>query len=141
MKYYTIGIEVCLILEYSSSFLCQTHEVTDVFVRSDHLNLGNWFFDMDIGSGLREVFRIRDIEICCLASFVVDELGARTWIISTFISTDEYSVCHLWTRDDDVHIVLTPETLLDDVEMEESEESTTESISKSWRCFVFYDKG
>ena len=137
MEYNTVCIEIGLVLEYSSSLLRETHEISDVFIRGDHLDLGNRFFDMDVGSGLREVFWIRYIKVCCLASFVIDEFRARTWIIRALISSDEDSVCHLWTRDDDVHIVFTPETFLDYVEMEKSEESTAESISKSWRCLMF----
>jgi hypothetical protein len=144
MKHNTIGIEVGLVFKYSSSFLCEVHEVPDIVVRGDHLNFGNRFFDVDVCSRLREVFRIGYIEICVYLSIseltttslssniivicyidessdisrVSDNLRMCARIVCSLVSLDENLVCHLWARDDDVHIMFAPEPLLYDVEMQ-----------------------
>lgn len=64
MEYYTIGIEVGLVFKYSSALLSEVHEVTDIVIRGDHLDLGNRLLDMDVGSRFWEVFGIRYIEVC-----------------------------------------------------------------------------
>lgn len=91
MKYDTIGIEIGLVFKYSSALLCEIHEVTDIVVRGDHLDLGNRFFDVDVGSRLREVFGIGYIEVCVDLS--IGELTAAS--LSAYIlfvsDTDESS--------------------------------------------------
>jgi hypothetical protein len=134
---YPICIEIGLVFEYSSTFLGESHEIPDILIRSDHLYLGNWFFDMDIGSRFWYILGIRDIEICTLSSSELDEFPSRSWIESYFVSSDEELVGNLWTCDNHIHIILPPESLLHDIEMEKSEESTTESISQCRRCLVF----
>ena len=140
MEDHTVGIEIGLVFEYSSAFLCESHQVPDILIRCDHLDLRNWFLDMDIGSRLRYILRIGYIEIGTLATTEFDEFTTGSWIECNLISSDQELVRDLWTRDDHVHIILSPETLLHDIEMEESEESTTISISESWRCLVFCDE-
>jgi hypothetical protein len=49
-------IEIRLVFKYSTAFLRQCHEVSDIFIRSDHFDLGDWLFDMDIGTRFWEVF-------------------------------------------------------------------------------------
>ena len=80
MKYDTIGIEIGLVFKYSSTLLGEIHEITYVVVRGDHLNLGNRFFDVDVGSRLREVFGIGYVEVCVDLS--IGELS------TTCLSTD-----------------------------------------------------
>ena len=71
---------------------------------------------------------------------MLGELRSSSRIVCTLISDDEDLIGHLWTRDDDVHSVLSPETLLHDIEVEESEKSTAKSISKCRRRFVLSDE-
>ena len=71
---------------------------------------------------------------------MLGELRSSSRIVCTLISDDEDLIGHLWTRDDDVHSVLSPETLLHDIEMEESEKSTAKSISERWRRFMLSDE-
>ena len=126
----TSGVEVGLIFEYSSAILGESHEISDVFVRSDHLDLGDRLFDMDIGPWFREVFRIGYPEVGTSTSLELYELGAGTRIVCAFIPCDEDLICHLRTRDDDVHVMLSPESLFHDIEVQESEKSTAKPISK-----------
>lgn len=126
----TTSIEVGLVAKYSPPLLREIHEISDVLIRRDHLDLGDRFFDMDIGSRLREIIRIRYREIGTLSSFSLDEFSSRTRIFCDFITIYEHLVRHLRTRDDHVHIMLSPEALLHDIEMEQSEESTAKSISE-----------
>lgn len=158
MEYYTTRIEVGLVFEYSSSLLGEIHEIADVVVRRDHLHFGNWFLYVDIGSRLGEIFWIGYIEICVYLSIreltptslssdiiviecidkssdisrISDNLRMRTRITGRLITSDEYLVGDLGTRDDHVHIVLSPEALLDDIEVKKTEKSCTKSISQCW---------
>lgn len=126
----TSGVEVGLIFEYSSAILGESHKISDVFVRSDHLDLGDWFFDMDIGPWFREVFRIGYPEVGTSTSLELYELGAGTRIVCAFIPCDEDFIRHLRTRDDDIHVMFSPESLFHDIEVQESEKSTAKPISK-----------
>jgi hypothetical protein len=85
---------------------------------------------MDIGPWTRDVLRIGYIEIGGGTPLMFDELTASPRIEGYLVPSDEELVGDLWTRDDDVHIILSPETLLHDIEMEESEKSTAKSISE-----------
>ena len=140
MENNTVGIEIGLVFEYSSAFLCESHQIPDILVRCDHLHLGDWFLDVDIGSRLGYILRIRYVEISTLSTLELDELTSGSWIECDLVTSDEELVGDLWTRDDHIHIILSPESLLDYIEMEESEESTTESVPESWRCLVFCDE-
>lgn len=111
----TLGIEVCLISKYSPALLSKCHEVSDVLIRGDHLDLGDRLFDMDIGSRLWEILRIGYMEIGTVSSFSLYELRTRTRVVGTFIADYQYLIRHLRTRDDDVHSVFSPETLLHDI--------------------------
>ena len=125
-----MGIEIGLIPEYSSALLSQCHEIADIVIGRDHLDLGDRFGDVDIGSALREVFRIRYPNIGTRTTLPLDQLGSSSRIEGTLIPHDEDLVRHLWTRDDDVHTMLSPEPLFHDIEMEESEKSTAKSIAE-----------
>jgi hypothetical protein len=107
-----------LVLEYSSALLSECHEITDIFVRRDHLDLRDRLCDMDEGPWIREIFRIRYIEIGTSASLPLYELRSSAWIESALISYYQYLIRHLRTRDDDVHSMLSPEALFHDIEVE-----------------------
>lgn len=141
MQYDTTGIEIGLIPKYSPAFLSECHEVADIFIGRDHLDLGDRFCDMDIGSRLREIFGVRDPDVCTCMTFPFYELRSRSRIEGTLISSDKDLVCHLRTRDDHVHPMFTPEPFLHDIEMEESEESTAKSIPECGRGFMICDEG
>ena len=85
---------------------------------------------MYIGSWFWEIFRIGYPEIGASSSLERDEFRTGTRIVATLVSTDENLVGYLRTRDDYVHLMFTPETFLDDIEMKESEESASETISE-----------
>ena len=140
MENHTIGIEIGLVFEHSSSLLSKSHEIPDIFIWSNHLDFCNRLLYMDIGSRFWYIFRIGDIEIGAFSSLEFDEFSSSTRIECYFISSDEELVGNLRTRDDDVHIIFSPETFFHDIEMEEPEESTTKSISKSWRRLMFSDE-
>jgi hypothetical protein len=127
----TSGVEVGLIFEYSSAILGESHEISDVFVRSDHFDLGDRLFDMDIAPWFREVFRIGYPEIGASSSLELDEFRIRTRIVCSFISRDEDLIGDLGTRDNHVHIMFSPESFFHDIEVKEPEESTSKSIAKS----------
>jgi hypothetical protein len=131
VEYDSIGIEIGLVFEYSSSLLGESHQIPDIGIGSDHLNFGYRLFDMDIGTWFGDIFRIGDIEIGTLSSLVFEELSSCSRIECYLVSSDQELVGDLWTRDDDIHSILSPESFLDDIEMEEPEESTTESVSQS----------
>lgn len=95
---------------------------------------------MDIGSRLGYILRIRYVEIGAFASLELHELTSCSWIECDLVTSDEEPIGDLWTRDDHIHIILSPESLLDDIQMQESEESATESVPQGWRCLVLCDK-
>ena len=125
-----MGIKICLIPEHSSALLGKCHEITDIVIGRDHLDLGDRFGDVDIGSTLREVFGIRYPNIGTRTILPLDQLGSGSRIEGTLIPHDEDLIRHLWTRDDDVHTMLSPKSLFHDIEMEESEKSTAKSIAE-----------
>ena len=125
-----MGIEIGLIPEYSSALLSKCHEIADIVIGRDHLDLGNRLGDVDIGSRIGEVFGIRYPDIGTRTTFPFDQLWSRSRIECALVSHDEDLVRHLRTRDDDVHTMLSPEPLFHDIEMEESEKSTAKSIAE-----------
>ena len=113
----TIGIEISLVFEHSSSLLCESHQIPDILVRCDHLHLGNRLLDMDICPRLGYILRVGDIEIGTLTTTVFDEFSTGSLIECDLVSSDEETIRHLRTRDYHVHIILSPESLFDDIEM------------------------
>jgi hypothetical protein len=121
---------------------------------------------MDVGTRIREVFGIGDIQIGVylpigemtttpLSSDVVRIIGrdktpefARklndfcmsTRIFSGFVAMHENAVRDLRTRDNHIHIMLTPETFFYDIEMQKPEKTTSKSVSERGRGFVFSDE-
>lgn len=136
--------------------MCEIHQISYIVIGSDHLNLGNRLLDMHVGAGFWEIFGIGDVEVGVYLTIrkvsttslsldiiliidrdkspdltrILHEFWVGSRIIRSLIPMDEHLIGNLWTRDDDVHIMLSPETLLHDIEMQESEKSTTKSIPK-----------
>jgi hypothetical protein len=128
----TFGIEIGLIFKHPPSFLGEAHKIPDIFIGRNHLDFRNGLFDMDIGTWIWEILGIRYPEIGTFATFELYELRISSRIVGTLISSDEDLIGHLRARDDYIHIMFSPETLLHDIEMEESEKSTAKSISECW---------
>jgi hypothetical protein len=126
----TTRIEVGLIFKYSSSFLREIHKIAYIVVRRDHLDLRDRLFDMDISSWSWEILRIRYPEVGGCMPFKLGKLRIISRVVCAFISGDQDLIRHLWTRDDDVHVVLSPESLFHDIEVEKPEKSTSKSISE-----------
>ena len=73
---------------------------------------------MDIGSRLGHILGIGDVEVGALATLEFDELTSCSWVECYLVTSDEELVGDLWTRDDHIHIILSPESLLDYIEMQ-----------------------
>ena len=130
-----------LIDEHSPSLLRELHHIPDILGWCDDLELRYRLLDMDEVPLFRKVFGVRYGNPSTLISLEFNGLRFESFEQLCLISCKQYPVGDLGTGDDDIHFKLPPKSLFDDIEMEESEESASESISERRRGFVLDLKG